>query len=169
MSAIRCPHCDAVALMCAKQQQTPLSRKEWHRCTNLECGHTFVSFTEIQYTLAPAAHPRPGVSLPRSQHVDRPHRSQGPAGPALHPHAARKPARKAAQVFTPRAPAEPDAGTPGRLHMVHLVYRTGLQANEIRAAIKAGTFPGPVGMAAQSATWDETAVNAWINSRGTAA
>lgn len=165
MSAIRCPHCDTVALMCDHQQQTPLSRKEWHRCTNLECGHTFVSFTEIQYTLSPAATPRPGVSLPRSQHVDRPPRSQGLAGPTRHLHVD----RKAAPGFTQPAPAEPDAGTPGRLHMVHLEYRTGLQESAIRTAIRAGNFPGPVGMAAQCATWDETAVNDWITSRGTAA
>lgn len=71
MSALPCPHCSAAALVRTSQQLTPLIRKSWHRCENLQCGHTFVSFTEVAYTMSPSATPRPGVLLPLSQHVQR--------------------------------------------------------------------------------------------------
>ena len=64
MSAIRCPHCDAMGAVCAHHQTSPLTLTEWLRCTNLECGHTFVSFTEVYYTVNPSATPRPGLNLP---------------------------------------------------------------------------------------------------------
>ncbi|MDZ4237329.1 MAG: ogr/Delta-like zinc finger family protein [Hydrogenophaga sp.] len=71
MSALQCPHCEASSYVRSSEQLSPLLRKSWHRCSNSACGHTFVSFTEIRYTLSPSAAPRPGVWLPLSQHVQR--------------------------------------------------------------------------------------------------
>jgi len=156
MSAIRCPHCDTSAHVCRNEQQTPMILKAWHQCQNIQCGHTFVSFTEIKYEISPAANPRPGVSLPPSPSVFR---------TAKTPTAA----RWARPVCPSPAPARPTAVAHGRLHMGHLEYLTGLDKRAIQSAIRAGTFPGPVGMEAQCAIWDETGVTAWITSRLTAA
>ncbi|MDZ4237330.1 MAG: ogr/Delta-like zinc finger family protein [Hydrogenophaga sp.] len=71
MSTLRCPHCDAPSFERNSEQLSPLLRKSWYRCDNLACGHTFVSFTEIRYTLTPPATPRPGVWLPLSQHAQQ--------------------------------------------------------------------------------------------------
>ncbi len=35
-------------------------------CSNLYCGHTFVSYEQIVRTLSPAAVPAPGVHIPFS-------------------------------------------------------------------------------------------------------
>lgn len=156
MSAIRCPHCGTSAPVRRSEQQNPLMFKAWHLCQNVQCGHTFVSFTEIKYEISPAATPRPGVSLPPSPNICRPARA---------PHAA----RLARPLCNPFAPARQPALAPDRLHIGHLEYLTGLDKRQIQTAIRAGTFPGPVGMAAQCAVWDVTAVTAWINSRCTAA
>lgn len=71
MSAMACPHCAAPARVRTSEQLSPLVRKSWHWCSNPACGHSFVTFTEIQCTLSPPAIPRPGVVLPLSHHIAR--------------------------------------------------------------------------------------------------
>lgn len=71
MRGLPCPHCHAPAKVRTSEQLSPLLRKSWLCCQNLECGHTFVTFTEFCYTLSPSATPRPGLALPLSPHVQR--------------------------------------------------------------------------------------------------
>lgn len=142
MSAIRCPHCDAAGKVCAHQQQSPLTRKEWHRCENLECGHTFVSTTEVHYTVTPSATPRPGVILPLSSHT------HVKASPTIWPNG------------EPRSRALPRV-----LDLAVVSDRTGMTKRDILAAIRAGTFPAATGMKAQELTWNESVIEAWIAAR----
>lgn len=84
MSAIRCPHCDAMGAVCAHHQPTPLTLMEWQRCTNLQCGHTYVSFTEVYYAQRPSATPRPGLHLPLMQDIKAKQRAASNAATSGH-------------------------------------------------------------------------------------
>lgn len=66
-----CPHCDYPTLTRNSDQLSKLVKRSWHSCTNLECGHTFVTHQEIVRTVSPSATPNPSVLLPLSSHVRR--------------------------------------------------------------------------------------------------
>lgn len=141
MSAIRCPHCDASALVCAHHQPSPLVRNEWHRCVNLECGHTFSSVTRVHYTVRPSATPRPDVSLPmtRNPNVRRRYPANG----------------------------EQVARTVRVLTLSVVSARTGLTKRDVLTGSRAGWFPAPVGLKGQAPVWSESAVEAFNATRAT--
>ena len=51
---------------------SPLLKEAGYRCTNIDCGHTFVVALEAIRTLNPGAYPAPaGIVVPLSKHVRR--------------------------------------------------------------------------------------------------
>lgn len=71
MPRTACPHCGADCEIRTSEGMTITMRETTYRCTNPECGHTFVARLEIVRTLSPSATPNPSVSLPISSHVRR--------------------------------------------------------------------------------------------------
>ena len=69
MSSFRliCPHCGCNADIPASKQQSVLVRVTYARCTNYQCGHTFVTHTEAVRTLNPPRVANPLINLPLSQ------------------------------------------------------------------------------------------------------
>jgi len=45
---------------------TDMIRESFHVCTNLVCGHTFASLSEIVRTISPSSMPRADVEIPIS-------------------------------------------------------------------------------------------------------
>lgn len=68
-SRTRCPHCDFPTTTRTSERLSKLVKRSSHICTNPECGHTFLTHTEVVLTLSPSSTPDPSVSLPRSSHV----------------------------------------------------------------------------------------------------
>lgn len=60
----KCPHCGASSIVRTSYLVTDLIRESLHVCTNVLCGHTFMSLTEIVQTLSPSSMPRSDVCLP---------------------------------------------------------------------------------------------------------
>ena len=61
--SMHCPHCESVAYVRTSRRMSLLSQEQYFQCSNLECGHTFVSLTEIIRTLSPSACPNPTVHI----------------------------------------------------------------------------------------------------------
>ena len=68
---LQCPHCEHPAMRRNSLKITVLTHQAMYYCTNPECGHTFVTLTEIVRTLSPSATPNPSVVLPLSDHARR--------------------------------------------------------------------------------------------------
>ncbi|MHA6822186.1 ogr/Delta-like zinc finger family protein [Ralstonia pseudosolanacearum] len=58
---VTCPHCDSVASIRTSRAVSRVTRELYCQCTNLLCGHTFVSLLEAVRTLAPSNTPNPLV------------------------------------------------------------------------------------------------------------
>ena len=64
-----------------------------------------------------------------------------------------------------RAPVQP-RGPPSRmLRFPDVIERTGLSRTTIWRRVKAGTFPAPVQLGANSIGWPELAIIEWVESR----
>lgn len=61
--AFICPHCHSMAFTRSSRQATATLREAYLQCSNLYCGHTFKTLTEVVATLSPSATPNPGVHL----------------------------------------------------------------------------------------------------------
>jgi len=59
---VTCPHCESVANIRTSRPVTRLTRELHCQCTNLECGHTFVSLLEAVRTISPSNTPDPMVT-----------------------------------------------------------------------------------------------------------
>lgn len=68
---VDCPHCGWASTIRTSVKLSALTRESMHACSNVECGHTFVAYTEIARTLSPSATPNPAINLPLSTHVRR--------------------------------------------------------------------------------------------------
>ena len=68
---MRCPHCKSFSRATTSREVSSITRESFFACTNTECGHTFVAYTEIHHTLSPAARPDPNVRLPLSAAIKR--------------------------------------------------------------------------------------------------
>ncbi|MDN8662399.1 ogr/Delta-like zinc finger family protein [Stenotrophomonas indicatrix] len=68
---LRCPHCDAPAVVRSSCSLSRLLRESLLQCRNALCGHTFSAYTEIVRTHSPSACPRGDVDLPLSTPVQR--------------------------------------------------------------------------------------------------
>lgn len=66
-----CPYCEARSTAVKTKRVSVLSIEVGYRCTNLDCGHTFVAVIEAIRSLSPSAYARPDVNLPISRHVRR--------------------------------------------------------------------------------------------------
>lgn len=75
-----------------------------------------------------------------------------------------------AEAAPPRLPRQParEVMPPRLLRLALVEERTGLKKSAIYAAIRAGTFPGPVRLTAQAVAWRESDITGWINSRAAA-
>lgn len=60
----RCPHCRFPAVIRGSELVHELLRKEWLQCSNVACGWTGASDSELAYELSPSAMPNPNVRLP---------------------------------------------------------------------------------------------------------
>jgi len=65
--AFTCPHCDSVANTRSSRMLSVKLREAFCQCSNLYCGHTFVTLTEVVRTLSPSATPNPLVFIPRGK------------------------------------------------------------------------------------------------------
>jgi hypothetical protein len=61
--AFICPHCKSIAFTRSSRQATETLREAYLQCSNLYCGHTFKTLTEIVATLSPSATPNPKVFI----------------------------------------------------------------------------------------------------------
>lgn len=68
---MRCPHCKKLARTETSHDVSAIVRRGFFACTNVACGHTFVAYAEIHYTLSPPATPDPKVRLPMSSTIQR--------------------------------------------------------------------------------------------------
>lgn len=66
-----CPHCRSKATVRNSRQLTLTLRELFLICTNVQCGHTFVSCAEVMRTISPSATPDPSVRLPLGRNVNR--------------------------------------------------------------------------------------------------
>ena len=51
---LRCPHCDAAAIVRSSVSHNRLLRESMLQCRNALCGHTFTAYTEIVRTISPS-------------------------------------------------------------------------------------------------------------------
>ena len=87
-----CPHCEARSIVTSSHRETALSRELRYRCTDENCGHTFVAQLVIIRTVVPSIRPNPQVSLPfanpnltqprRAANDDTPRRAANDEAPA---------------------------------------------------------------------------------------
>lgn len=73
-----CPHCGEKTVARTSDQVSRLSKETKCVCQNPDCGHTFVTVTQVVRTISPSACPHPDVSLPIR---DKPIQRRKPAGP----------------------------------------------------------------------------------------
>ncbi|MDC7699565.1 ogr/Delta-like zinc finger family protein [Vogesella indigofera] len=65
--AFTCPHCEAVAHTRSSRRISRKLREAYVQCSDLECGHTFVTLTEVVRTLSPSGKPNPDVYIQRGK------------------------------------------------------------------------------------------------------
>jgi len=70
-SRTMCPHCEFPTTTRTSVRLSKLVKSSTHICSNPECGHTFLTHTEVVLTLSASSTPDPSVSLPLSSHVRR--------------------------------------------------------------------------------------------------
>ncbi|PPU10261.1 ogr/Delta-like zinc finger family protein [Xanthomonas arboricola] len=68
---LRCPHCDAAAIVRSSVSHNRLLRESMLQCRNALCGHTFTAYTEIVRTISPSACPSPDICLPISSAAEK--------------------------------------------------------------------------------------------------
>jgi len=67
-----CWKCDSRATSVKLKTISPTLMEAGYRCSNIDCGHTFVVALEAIRTLNPGAFPSPnGINVPLSKHVRR--------------------------------------------------------------------------------------------------
>lgn len=57
-----CPHCGSKASIRTSRPVSRMTRELYCQCTNLDCGHTFVSLVEVVRTLSPSSIPDPDIA-----------------------------------------------------------------------------------------------------------
>lgn len=82
-----CPHCGHNANVRTSRQISNLVGESYHACSNLECGATFASQTQIIRMISPSNTPNPRVHLPQTP-PRAPMRRGLPPGNDNHPPAA---------------------------------------------------------------------------------
>ncbi|CAD7726500.1 hypothetical protein LMG31884_39710 [Xanthomonas hydrangeae] len=68
---LRCPHCDAAAIVRTSVSHNKLLRESMLQCRNALCGHTFTAYTEIVRTISPSACPSDDIFLPVSSAAEK--------------------------------------------------------------------------------------------------
>ncbi len=56
---INCPHCGSVATIRTSRPVSRITQELYCQCSNVICGHTFVSLVEVVRTLSPSSTPDP--------------------------------------------------------------------------------------------------------------
>lgn len=151
-----CPHCKQQAFIRTSEQMSPLLRELRYACRNHECGHTFVAYAEISYTLSPSAVPDPAINLPFSQHVKR----RELIGQLT----------LAPQAQSRTAPGEAHQGDRSQVPMGDVALTAEQVLQRVRHLPQAyqmaktlGTFPVPIDPGARPLQWRETDVQHWVN------
>lgn len=57
-----CPHCGSKSSIRTSRPVSRMTRELYCQCTNLDCGHTFVSLVEVVRTLSPSSIPDPDIA-----------------------------------------------------------------------------------------------------------
>ncbi|SDC10155.1 Ogr/Delta-like zinc finger [Cupriavidus sp. YR651] len=57
-----CPHCGSKSNIRSSRPVSRMTRELYCQCTNLDCGHTFVSLVEVVRTLSPSSIPDPDIA-----------------------------------------------------------------------------------------------------------
>ncbi|WP_298808395.1 ogr/Delta-like zinc finger family protein [uncultured Sphingomonas sp.] len=70
--AIACPHCLTRAVAYDSVEIDLLTREIRFRCSNADCGHTFVGQLGIFRTVQPSMMPNPAIKLPMGQWRSKP-------------------------------------------------------------------------------------------------
>ncbi|MCX8578805.1 ogr/Delta-like zinc finger family protein [Gilliamella sp. B2717] len=63
---MKCPHCKSKTTIRTSEELSPLTRKQYRQCTNINCSHTFVVLQSVSVTIVPSAIPDPTVHIPLS-------------------------------------------------------------------------------------------------------
>lgn len=59
---MNCPHCGSKSSIRTSRPISRMTRELYCQCTNLNCGHTFVSLVEVVRTLSPSCIPDPDIA-----------------------------------------------------------------------------------------------------------
>ncbi|QNM96411.1 ogr/Delta-like zinc finger family protein [Chitinimonas koreensis] len=70
--ATYCPHCKTLAPTRTSRTLSSTCTERTHQCLDVDCGHTFVTYTEIVRTIRPSGKPCPRVMLPISARTQPP-------------------------------------------------------------------------------------------------
>lgn len=63
---LSCPHCNTVAVIRTSRELSSTVREAGVQCTNVECGHTWITRIVAERTIAPSMCPNPKVYIPLS-------------------------------------------------------------------------------------------------------
>lgn len=61
-----CPHCGSSLPVRSSQAESPVLKKIYLQCSNLECSFSAQAFLEIKFQLSPSGTPNPEINLPIS-------------------------------------------------------------------------------------------------------
>lgn len=62
----KCPHCGSYFPVRSSYEESPILRRVYLQCTNIECGFSAQAFIEIKYELSPSGAPNPEITLLKS-------------------------------------------------------------------------------------------------------
>lgn len=63
---MKCPHCGHKAVIRSSEYLSPMTKKNYHRCTYIHCLHHFNTLLTITETVKPSLTPNPKVKIPIS-------------------------------------------------------------------------------------------------------
>lgn len=62
----KCPHCNDVLWIRSSEQVSPVLKRLYAQCKNLNCGFSVQGFLTWDAELSPSAMPNPEIHLPKS-------------------------------------------------------------------------------------------------------
>lgn len=63
----KCPHCGANFPIRSSEALSPILKRVWAQCLNLDCGFTASGYFQWEFELSPSAMPNPDIDLPKSK------------------------------------------------------------------------------------------------------
>ncbi|BDI51970.1 TPA: ogr/Delta-like zinc finger family protein [Escherichia coli] len=63
---MKCPHCDGKAIIRSSEYMSPLVRKLYYQCKNVNCSFSFIAMETVMGTVVPSGCPNPKIHIPLS-------------------------------------------------------------------------------------------------------